>query len=138
MIGVDLHVNHTGGYHPLVDFEQWRVAVLNGEFANSPQGIRFFERHNQTDEVFVLHKGKCLLLIAGRDDQPGQPHAVEMLPGTAYNVRKGTWHTTALTRDAVVWIVENADTSEENSSYQDLDESQQEWLKREVIAHWEA
>ncbi len=48
---------------PVIDFETWRVAILNYLDEIHPEKIDFMERHNETDEVFVLIKGQALLFL---------------------------------------------------------------------------
>jgi ureidoglycolate hydrolase len=75
------------------------------------------ERHTETDEVFVLLKGRGALIIAGNGGQVSEITAQVMETGKIYNVRRNTWHTILLSREASVLIVENQDTSEANSDY---------------------
>jgi len=103
---------YTGeGFKPQVDFGAWRVAIANfkPDWAKGKQP--YIERHMQTDEVFVLLSGEVTLLI-GREmtEYP-------MEPGKIYNVKAGTWHQMQMSEDAKVLIVENLDTSRENSEY---------------------
>ena len=42
------------GYHPLVDFESWRVAVLRPCEDLLPENLNHLQKHLYTDEVFVL------------------------------------------------------------------------------------
>ena len=42
------------GYRPLIDFGTWRVAFLRYLDELYPPAIDSFERHLETDEVFVL------------------------------------------------------------------------------------
>jgi len=51
------------GYQPVIDFGAWRVAILNYLDEIHPARIDFMERHNETDEVFVLHKGRAILFL---------------------------------------------------------------------------
>jgi mannose-6-phosphate isomerase-like protein (cupin superfamily) len=85
-----------------------------------PANVGQVERHNQTDEVFVLTKGRSLLFI----EAEGAVKAVDMQPGVIYNVTAGTWHGTLGTRDASWLIVESADTNDKNSDYRQLDEGE--------------
>src|SRR5512137_1506546 len=96
------------GYRPQVDFEDWRVAILNFEFP--PEAIHEVERHNLTDEVFVLIKGKGVLFVGSGAKRPDRLYLQVMEIGRIYNVRKAVWHATAMTRDASMLIVENRDT----------------------------
>ena len=93
-------------------FESWRVGLLSyGE-----KFSRFFmlERHNRTDEVFVLVKGEATLYIADKDINVSE---YKMEKGVIYNVAKSEWHGIVVSRDALVMVVENEDTTEENSDY---------------------
>lgn len=105
------------GYRPLVDFNGWRVAILNYIDEIHPRNNRRMERHCQTDEVFVLLRGRATLLIGGNE-----PHTLEFLPqpmesGKLYNVRQNTWHAVLMSRDASILLVENTDTGKSNSEY---------------------
>ncbi len=104
------------GYHPLVYFEGWRVAFLNDTPKFHPENIREMQRHNTSDEVFLLLAGTCTLYIGdGRGREPGKIITVNLEPGVLYNVRKGVWHTHVTGRGTTVAIIENADVSPENS-----------------------
>ena len=46
------------GYQPIIDFSTWRVAILNYIDEIRPEKIEKMERHNETNEVFVLIKGR--------------------------------------------------------------------------------
>jgi ureidoglycolate hydrolase len=111
---------HGEGYKPLVDYGAWRVAVLR--FLNDlrPDRIKTMERHTLTDEVFVLLCGKGVLILGGNEAGIGSISAQVMEPEKIYNVKRNTWHTVLLNRDASVLIVENKDTSVHNSEYSDL------------------
>lgn len=93
-------------------FESWRIGLLSyGE-----KFSRFFmlEKHNQTDEVFILVKGEATLYVADKDINVSE-HKMEK--GLLYNVVKGEWHGIVVSSDALVVVVENSDTTEENSDY---------------------
>ncbi len=112
------------GFQSLVTFNGWRVAILNYLDDIHPEHNDSMERHSKTDEVFVLLKGKGVLLIGGNGAavETIVPQALE--PGKIYNVRRNTWHTVLLSRDASVLLVENEDTSEQNSEYTRLSQEQ--------------
>lgn len=104
------------GYHPLVDFGSWRVAVLRYIDELRPEKINNVECHLETDEVFILFEGKCMLFLAAIENgQIGKMHAVDMMPKMLYTVKKGVYHTHTLSPDAHVIIVENRDTGPDNS-----------------------
>lgn len=118
-------LEHTDeGYRPLVDYSSWRVAILNFSEDLLPENLTAMQRHNETDEVFVLLHGRCILFIGDGDDQVTTIHAENMRPFRIYNVRKAVWHTHTLSEDAKVLIVENRDTTFDNSPFCPLTQSQ--------------
>jgi len=120
---------YTGqGYKPLVDFEGWRVAILNYSPDLLPQRLTRMQRHNETDEVFVLLQGRCLLFVGTGEATVDSLHAADLESGKVYNVRKGVWHTHTLSVDAKVLVVENRDTTYDNSPFTPLSLAQQEEL----------
>ncbi len=111
---------YTGaGYAPVIDYGAWRVAVLNHHPELNPENICALHCHDQTDEVFVLLRGHCLLYIGETD--PARPehtvaiHCIDMQPGRIYNVRRGVWHSHTPSVDASVLLVENRDTDSTNT-----------------------
>lgn len=124
--------DYTGeGYRPLIDYGAWRVAILRYIDELLPQNIGKLQRHDETDEVFVLLSGRCLLFIAeGADqsDRVGEIHAQDMHPLKLYNIKRGTWHTHTLGADATVLIIENRDTGPGNSPEIELDAAQRDRL----------
>lgn len=110
-----VHAYQGEGYLPLVDFQSWRVAILRYADELLPENLTSMQRHDETDEIFVLLSGRCLLFLAeGRDDL-GTLYAVDLQPLKLYNVKRGAWHTHTLSHDATVLIVENQNTSDANS-----------------------
>lgn len=104
------------GYHPLVFFEGWRVALLNDTPRFHRDRIDEMQRHNTSDEVFLLLEGSFILYVAeGGDEGPGAVRAVKLEPGKVYRVPKGVWHTHETAQGTKVAVIENADVSSENS-----------------------
>jgi ureidoglycolate hydrolase len=130
------------GYRPLIDFGAWRVAILRYIDELLPQNIGRLQRHDETDEVFVLLSGRCLLFIAegadqaDRDDRVGEIHPQDMQPFKLYNIKRGTWHTHTLSEDATVLIVENRDTGSGNSPEIELEAAQRACLVHLTQQTW--
>lgn len=118
------------GYQPLVDFGAWRVAILRYLDDIQPDCINRMERHTETDEVFVLLRGRGVLLIGGNGAQVGAIHPQVMESGKIYNVKRSAWHTILLSRDASVLLVENRDTGGHNSESARLNPEQ----RRQILA----
>jgi hypothetical protein len=103
------------GYMPMIDYDSWRVAILKYCDELLPENITKMQKHNETDEVFVLLKGKFILYIGEGSDTVENVYAKELQPLKMYNVKKATWHTHSLSEDAVVLIIENQNTDLSNS-----------------------
>ena len=80
-----------------------------------PERIGAMQRHNETDEVFVLLAGRCILFIGEGIDTITSIAAVDLEPGKLYNVKRGVWHSHTLSAEAAVLVVENRDTTIQNS-----------------------
>lgn len=113
-MALEILENNEYGYHPLVAFGAWRVAVANPCDKWVEGNVAFMERHMKTDEVFVLLKGNAALYIGEEREK------VAMEIGKVYNVKLGTWHNLCMEEGAQVLIVENDDTCKENSEYCDF------------------
>lgn len=117
------------GYTPLVDYQTWRVAVL--KFCDDVRADRLnsMQRHLETDEVFVLLEGSCVLISGGNEERPEVVECVKMEKNQLYNVKKGVWHTHALDEEGSVLIIENQDTCDKNSPTELLNREQIEAIR---------
>ncbi len=113
------------GYQPLLFSHDWQVALLNWEPIFDLDKVGEIERHLQTDEVFVLLKGRAVLFTI---DEAGQMLVEDMRLNTVYNVTQGSWHNLVSTRDASWLIVENRDTHLGDTELARLDEAQRNEL----------
>jgi ureidoglycolate hydrolase len=133
---LEVRTHQDPGYLPVVDFESWRVAVLNYCDELLPENLTRLQRHDQTDEVFVLLTGRCILFIGDGDGEAGEVQAVDLVPGTVYNVKRGVWHNHTLSPDASVLVVENRDTTYDNSPFCDLAREQTAFMVTETRRLW--
>lgn len=117
---LETHQHEREGYRPLVDFQNWRVAILNFSPELLPEHLTRMQRHNETDEVFVLLAGRCILFVGEGEETVSRIHAEDLQPGLVYNVKRAVWHTHTLSRDAKVLVVENRDTTYDNSPFTPL------------------
>ena len=121
---------HLGvGYRPLVDYGEWRVAILNFADELRVENLTRMQRHNETDEVFVLLQGRCLLFVGDGRETVTEIHGVNLEPHKLYNVKKAVWHHHTLSEDAMVLVVENRDTTYDNSPFCTLTPDQQKKLR---------
>ena len=112
---IEIFAHTEKSYQPIVSFEHWRVALMNDMEKYLPHNIAFLQKHNESDESFVLLKGKCTLYVAEGGARPGRLIGYPMEPLKVYNIKKGVWHTHAFAPDTQVLIVENSNTCDENS-----------------------
>ena len=108
------------GYKPLVDYGEWRVAMLRFLDRLQPDRINSMERHIETDEVFVLLGGQGVLILGGSGAQVDGIYSQVMEHGKVYNVKRNCWHTILLSRDASVLLIENKNTGDHNSEFTNL------------------
>ena len=93
---LEIHQYTDEGYKPLINYGTWRVAVLRYIDELIPGNISQMQRHDETDEVFVLLEGRCILFIGDGEEVINQIHAVDMEPQKLYNVKRACWHTHTL------------------------------------------
>ena len=124
------------GYRPLIDFGAWRVAILRYIDELLPERLTHMQRHDETDEVFVLLAGRCILYLGEGDDRVDAIRAIDMEPLKLYNVKRSAWHTHTLSEAATVLIVENCDTIPANSPLVPFDPAQRAQVVRLAQALW--
>ena len=124
------------GYRPCIDYGEWRVAILRFIDELTPENIDRMERHNETDEVFVLLNGRCILFLGQGEDNIEKIHSVDMAPHKLYNIKKGTYHTHVLDQEAIVLIVENRDTGSHNSDSIALSQDHCDTLASDTHRFW--
>lgn len=102
------------GYEKLFNFESWRVARLNYISELDMKNLNFIECHLETDEVFVLLQGTCDMFLL-RQSEPKCFEHISLEPNKIYRIPKGVYHAHALSKDAQVLIIEEENTSDDNS-----------------------
>lgn len=108
------------GYLPLIDYGKWLVAELRYIDELEVDNLKDMQKHDETDEVFVLLEGDFTLFLGGQGDTIGEIEAIKLEPLKLYNVKKGTFHTHTPEKNATALIVENVDTCDDNSPKVDL------------------
>lgn len=134
---LEIREHNLAGYKPIIDYANWRVAILNFSDDLRPERITALQRHNETDEVFVLLRGRCILFLGQGDAQSITAiHGQDMIPHAVYNVKKGAWHSHTLSENAMVLIVENRDTTFDNSPFCPLTHDQRQTLMNLTRRLW--
>ena len=112
---LEIFTHDAPGYQPQVDYGSWRVALLNACDMYLPDKITYFDRHLETDKVFILLGGSCGILLAGAGDKPENACCTWLTAGKIYNVPAGVWHTLFMLPGGKLAVVENKNTGIDNS-----------------------
>ena len=104
--------------------EKWTVGIKNWKPMNDIANINNLERHNGTDELFILLKGRCTLLFANETADGLDIQAVEMEPLKVYNIPRTLWHNTVTQKDTKLALIEDSSTGSANSDEIPLTEAQ--------------
>lgn len=89
----------------MMQYENWKIGFLR--YSKRFSEFKQLERHNETDEAFVLLTGDAVLYT--------KDEACEMEKCTLYNIPKGIWHHITVSADATVMVVENTNTGKDNT-----------------------
>lgn len=111
---IQIYDTNEPGFHPVVTYGAWKVAIFNDAEIWREDRISYLQKHNLSDEVFILLEGDCTLILC-EDKIPQSMYAVKLEPGKIYNIAKGVWHSHVLEKNTKVVVVENSDTTQENS-----------------------
>jgi len=92
-------------FKSVLEFESWKIGLLR--YSERFSEFTRLERHLLTDEAFILLEGQATLYTDTEEEI--------MQTGIVYNIPKGVWHHIVVSRDATVMVVENANTSSDNT-----------------------
>ena len=120
------------GMQRVYENEKWTVGIKNWKPANDITGINCLERHNETDELFVLINGGCTLIFANETADGLELEAVTMEPHRVYNIPATLWHNTVTQKDTKMILIEDSNTSMNNSDILDLTAEEIEAVKQLV------
>lgn len=134
---IEIREHNGPDYKPLIDFQSWRVALMNYTPELVPEKIHRMQKHIETDEVFVLLTGRCILFLGEGAERVTKVHAANMELYKLYNVKSNVWHSHTFSEDARVLIVENRDTVDSNSPFTALSAEQHKQISELTIMLWE-
>lgn len=97
------------------DNKKWTVGIKNWKNFNDIVSINCLERHNKTDELFVLLNGRCLIIFANEIDGELIIGVEEMKPMQVYNIPQTLWHNTVMKKDTKLLLIEDSSTSIDNT-----------------------
>ncbi len=120
-----LNYEFTGeGMQRVYENEKWTVGIKNWKPANDITGIDNLERHNLTDELFVLIAGSCTLIFANEVNGKLAFEKVVMEPNKVYNIPATLWHNTITKKDTKMILIEDSSTGMDNSDIYSLNADQ--------------
>lgn len=120
-MSVDIYEYDGLGYNPQLLTPNWQAAILNWDPSCDRANLKKIERHNHTDEVFVLLRGKAVL-FSRREEEALK--AYDLKPGIIYNVPKRVWHGLVTNQEASFLIVEDLNTHLHDSEVRQITEEE--------------
>ncbi|MEI6647145.1 MAG: hypothetical protein WCP12_14000 [bacterium] len=120
------------GFKPLLISAGWQVAQLNDCEELHSDTVSRIERHNASDEVFVLLRGHAILVTATQHAGQHQFELVQMEQGVTYNIPLGIWHTIITSPGMQVMIVEKNNTHLNDVTYYALTDEEREVLRTKL------
>jgi mannose-6-phosphate isomerase-like protein (cupin superfamily) len=108
------------GMSRVYENSKWTVGIKNWKPANDISGIDCLERHNETDELFILLAGRCTLIYANEKDSGLAIEKTEMEPNRVYNIPRTLWHNTVTRKDTKMALIEDSSTGMDNSDIRKL------------------
>ncbi len=106
------------GLSLVYDEGDWVIGIKNYKVANDISTLKTLEKHNKTDESFVLLHGSCTLIAY--DEKNEGAEYLNMAEGTVYTISSGVWHTTIMKPGTKMILIERSGTSMDNSELLDL------------------
>ena len=109
------------GFHPLLIRDNWQVAKLNYLEDQNIRNIKKLDIHFNTDEVFVLLKGKAVIIGAVFENEIPVFEMELMEQNMIYNIPKNSWHNIAMEEGSEVLLVEKSNTHLSDFDHFNLD-----------------
>ena len=120
------------GMSRVYENSKWTVGIKNYKPANDIANINCIERHNQTDELFVLLSGSCVLVYATQENGKFIFNALKMEQSKVYSIPQSLWHNTITQSDTKMILIEDSSTGMSNSDVMNLTNDLVEDLKAAV------
>jgi mannose-6-phosphate isomerase-like protein (cupin superfamily) len=130
---VEKYYHRGEGYNPFLIRERWQVAQLNHVVNHGFEDLLDMERHQSTDEVFILFKGTAVILTAEMNEGETTFEYVKLDCGVTYNVPAGVWHNIAMSDDAQIILVENSNTHLYDVEHRTLSEEQLSTITQQLL-----
>lgn len=105
------------GFDKFYSGDKFKCAFVTSSPQYAFGSVSQMKRHNMTDEIFVLLRGRAVMLTY----ENGEFTETVLEAEKAYNVEKGTWHYLGLSDDALAFATENSDTDSSNTDVLDVE-----------------
>jgi hypothetical protein len=126
---------HDGeGLARVYENKAWMVGLKNYKPSNDARRFTEIERHRETDELFLLLSGSCVLLSASEEKGALRFESQAMRTGALYVVPASLWHTTITEPGATLALVEDPRTGAANSDVRVLTTGELEAARKAVEA----
>ena len=102
---IEIFTHTDSGFKVLMEHGEWKIGMLR--YCERFAHLGEFERHLLTDEAFMLLSGEATLYT--------DSESIKMENGKLYNIPASVWHHIVVSEDASVLVVENRNTSKENT-----------------------
>jgi len=119
MIEIKENLKNNTGFNIIHTFDSWKVAFIT--YSNQYDELNVVKRHTQTDEAFMLIKGEAVLFTADGDDDL---ITTRLEKEKLYIIKKNTWHHLQVSEDALLVVMENSNTSKENTQSREIKKEQ--------------
>lgn len=134
---IETYYTKNHGYHPFLIRNGWQVAQLNYTPEQDIQNITRLDRHNQTDEAFILLRGDAVLVAAEVHEHGMEYHMEHLKPMVTYNIPRTVWHNIVMRENCEIIIVEKSNTHIDDFEHFDLEPSELQVFRSKVIACFE-
>ena len=126
MIEIKENPKNGSGFDTIHTFEGWKVAFIT--CAEQYGEIKTVKRHIKTDETFCLINGNATLFTSEDGNKFIKTH---LQKEKLYIVNKNVWHHLQVSEDALLMVVENSDTTKDNSQSKILTKEEIEEIKND-------
>ena len=121
------------GMSRVYENEKWTVGIKNWKPANDISNIDGLELHNETDELFILLSGTCVLVYANESGDSLDIQTMKMEPFRVYTIPATVWHNTITQKDTKLLLIMDVATGMNNSKVMTLSPEQTAQVKK--LAH---
>lgn len=115
---LQINIPEKKGFDAFLTNSNFKCAFITSHAQYSFGRIKLIKRHNDSDEVYVLLRGKATVVTTDNLDKEFMKTNLEY--HTSYNVKAGTWHYLAVSDDAIIFVAESGKVAPENTDTEDI------------------